>query len=305
MNRKTDIYDPILITPRHPYTNSPSSALSQEPIKDPLPDPPLNPKGKYFSAMVENGKGGDFFGYYYMTNSSSGITAKRKIYETSISKNNNPTDWNLAKEGGPHILFPSQNTRPQDNYFITPRERKKGGNHGNPIRGPCFNCKEYGHYSRDCQDAPRNNEAPTKGYYYSMQHVDTLPRSSKTESHPRHYPHSRNLYYDEYLEYPMRRSNWKPHYKEQVKDDDGEGYPLSDFKENMTPSRSKATVSGKQHNYPKVKLEHQLSDLDGDESDDDTYITQKPSNTTLDMSQQVNDVLSKHIKLQCKIRTLK
>ena len=51
---------------------------------------------------------------------------------------------------------------------------------------------------------------------------------------------------------------------------------------------------GRHHQYPRVKAEPQLSDSDkGDESDEDTYAMRKPSNPTLDSSQQVNDVLSK------------
>ena len=57
-------------------------------------------------------------------------------------------------------------------------------------------------------------------------------------------------------------------------------------------------VPGKHHNPFRVKLEHQSSDLDGDESNDDTYTLQKPSNTTLDTSQQVNDMLSKLVEHQ-------
>ena len=57
-------------------------------------------------------------------------------------------------------------------------------------------------------------------------------------------------------------------------------------------------VSGK-HCIPfRVKPEHQSSDLDGDESNDDTYPLQKPSNTTLYTSQQVNNVLSKLVEHQ-------
>ena len=47
-NSANGFYDPILITPRHPYSNSPSGVSSHEPIKDPLPDPPLKSKRKVF-----------------------------------------------------------------------------------------------------------------------------------------------------------------------------------------------------------------------------------------------------------------
>ena len=57
-------------------------------------------------------------------------------------------------------------------------------------------------------------------------------------------------------------------------------------------------VPGKHRNPFRVKPECQSSDLDGDESNDDTYTPQKPSNTTFDMSQQVNDVLSRLVEHQ-------
>ena len=81
------------------------------------------------------------------------------------------------------------------------------------------------------------------------------------------------------------------------KEDDEEGYPLSDFEESTTPS-NKGTVSRKPCNPLKVKPECQSSDSEGDESNDDTYIPQKTSNTMLDTSQQVNDVLSKLVEHQ-------
>ena len=57
-------------------------------------------------------------------------------------------------------------------------------------------------------------------------------------------------------------------------------------------------VPGKHRNPFRVKPERQSSDSDGDESNEYTYTLQKPSNTTLDTSQQVNDVLSKLVEHQ-------
>ena len=45
-NSVNRFYDPILITPRHQYSNPSLSSSFQEPIKEPLPNSPLNPKGK-------------------------------------------------------------------------------------------------------------------------------------------------------------------------------------------------------------------------------------------------------------------
>ena len=169
-------YDPILITPRHPYSNSPSGVLSHEPIKDPLPDPPLNPKGKYFSGTVENGKGSDFFGYYYMSNSGSEMPVRGKTHHTSNSTTQN--------------LFPNQNTRYQEVYPTPLQGREKDGNSenpGNPGGGPCFNCKECGHYSRDCPEVHGVYDTPIKRHYYSPQQEHIPPRPLKTETYLRHH----------------------------------------------------------------------------------------------------------------------
>ena len=102
------------------------------------------------------------------------------------------------------------------------------------------------------------------------------------------------------MEYPdssTQRPSGKYQDKECRKNNDEEGYPLSDFEENTIPS-SKSMVPGKHHNPFRVKPKCQSSDSDGDESNDDTYTLQKPSNTTLDMSKQVNDVLSKLVEHQ-------
>ena len=124
----------------------------------------------------------------------------------------------------------------------------------------------------------------------------------KTEVYPRHhYPPSRNPYYAEYPDSSTQRPSIKYQYKEGRKNDDEEGYPLSDFEENTIPT-SKNMVSGKRHNPFRVKPERQSSDSDGDESNDDTYPLQKPSNTTLDTFQQVNDMLSKLVEHQAAMR---
>ena len=108
---------------------------------------------------------------------------------------------------------------------------------------------------------------------------------------------SQNPYYTEYSDLSTQRPSRKYQYKECRKNDDEEGYPLSDFEENTIPS-SKNMIPGKHCNPFRVKPECQSSDSDGDESNDDTYTLQKPSNTTLDLPQQVNDVLSKLVEHQ-------
>ena len=95
----------------------------------------------------------------------------------------------------------------------------------------------------------------------------------------------------------MQRPSGKPQYKEYGKNDDEEGYPLSDFEENAIPS-NKNIIPGKHHIYLRLKPECQSDDSDGDESNDDPYIPQKSSNTTLVTSQQVNEVLSKLVEHQ-------
>ena len=248
--------------------------------------------------MVENGKGGDFFGYYYMSSSSGEMPVKRKTHPI----NENTTNSALPQgERQSQTVFHNQNTRHQEIYPTPLQGREKSGNtedQVNPGRGPCFNCKEYGHYTRDCPEVCGLQDICIKQRYYSPQQEDILSRSSKTETYPRHhYPPSQNPYYTEHPDSFTQRPGGKYQYKDCRKNDDEEGYPLSDFEENIIPS-SKNMVPGKNRNHFRVKPERQPSDSDGDESNDDTYTLQKPSNTILDTSQQVNDVLFKLVEHQ-------
>ena len=274
------IYDPILITPRQQHSNLSLERSFQETIKGLSPYPPLNPKGRYFSGMVENGKGGDFFGYYCMPGPNDDVPVIEKTYFINESTTNPVLPQGQRH---PQTTLYNQDMRHQDTYPIPLQWRETSGiaeNQGNYKRGPCFNCKEYGHYSRDCPETCGPQDTFIKKYY--PPHQDDIPvRPLKTEAYPRHYYHSRNSY----------------QYKEGKKEDDEEGYPLSDFEESTIPSK-KGTVSEKHRNPRRVKPEHQSSDSDGDESNDDTYMLQKLVNTTLDMSHQVNDVLSKLVEHQ-------
>ena len=275
------IYNPILITPRHQHSDPSLNRSFQEPIKESSPYPPLNPNGRYFSGMVENGKGGDFFGYYYMLGPNGEVPVRRKAYPINESTTDPVLPQGLKH---PQITLYNQDMRHQDTYPIPLQQREMSGStesQGNHRRGPCFNCKEYGHYSRDCPEICRPQDTFIKKRYYSPQQEDIPVRSSKTETYPRHHYPSQNPY----------------QYKEGRKDDDEEGYPLSDFEESTIPS-NKGIVPGKYRNPLRVKSECESSDSEGDESNDDTYIPQKPSNTMLDMSQQVNDVLSKLVEHQ-------
>ena len=190
-NSVNGLYDPILITLRHQYSNPSPNSSFHEPIKEPLPNLPLNPNGKYSSGMVENGKGGDFFSYYYMPSSSGEMPVKRKTHPINES-----TTYSALPQGERQFrtVLHNQNTRHQEIYSTPLQGREKGENtenQGNPGRGPCFNCKEYGHYSRDCPQACGIQDTLIKKRYYSPQQEDTLSRSPKTETYPRHhYPPS-------------------------------------------------------------------------------------------------------------------
>ena len=107
-NCKIGIYDPILITLRHPYTNSPFIE-PHEPGRNTLPEFPPDPRGKYFSGTVEHGRGGDFFEYYFAANLSNGFTVKRKAHVTSTpridSYPNNPVTSRKIGDIEPCNLF--------------------------------------------------------------------------------------------------------------------------------------------------------------------------------------------------------
>ena len=194
-NSANRVYDPILITPRHQYSNPSPSRSFQEPKKESLPNPPLNPNGTYFSGTVENRKGGDFFGYYY-TSSHNGEVPVRRTYPINESTTNPVLPQGIKQ---PQTMSYNQDMRHQDIYPTPIQQRETGGsieNQGNPRQGPCFNCKEYGHYSRDCPKVCGTQDTFIKKWYYSPQQDDILSRSSKTEAYPRHhYPPPQNPYY--------------------------------------------------------------------------------------------------------------
>ena len=79
-NSVNRIYNPILITPRHRHNNPSPNISFQEIRKESSPYPPLNPNGRYFSGTVENGKGGDFFGYYYTLSPNNEVPVRGKTY---------------------------------------------------------------------------------------------------------------------------------------------------------------------------------------------------------------------------------
>ena len=248
--------------------------------------------------MVENGKGGDFFGYYYTPGHNGEVPVRRRTYVINESTANPVLPQGIKQ---PQTMSYNQDMRHQDTYPTPLQQREMRGsieNQGNPGQGPCFNCKEYSHYSRDCPEVRGTQDTFIKKQYYSPQQEDILSRSSKTEAYPRHhYLPPRNPYFTEYPDLSTQRPSGKYQYKECRKNDDEEGYPLSDFEESTIPS-SKSMVPGKHRNPFRVKFECQSSDLEGDESNNDTYTPQKLSNTTLDTSQQVNDVLSKLVEHQ-------
>ena len=164
-NHKTGIYDPILITPRHLHTNSPL-VEPREPERNILLPPPSDPRGKYFSGTVEDGKGGDFFGYYFTANHGSGIATKRKMHVTSTPRfDNYPNTPETSKQIGdmePRTLFaslksrnlgPSYASREREIEEMIPKnghsDHEQIGNHSDYGEiGPCLNCKDYGHFSR-------------------------------------------------------------------------------------------------------------------------------------------------------------
>ena len=85
-------------------------------------------------------------------------------------------------------------------------------------------------------------------------------------------------------------------YREHIKNEDKEGYPLSDFEEPPVPTMGPLIPENCQ--IPRVKAEPQLSDSDqGHESEEETYPHKSP-NPNVDSSQQVSDVLSKLVEHQ-------
>ena len=131
-NSANKVYDPILITPRHQYSNPSLSRSFHEPIKESLPNPPLNPNRMYFSGTVENGKGGDFFGYYYTPSHNGEVPVRRRTYLINESTANPVLSQGIKQ---PQTASYNQDMRHQDIY-PTPLQRRETGrsteNQGNP-----------------------------------------------------------------------------------------------------------------------------------------------------------------------------
>ena len=89
----------------------------------------MNPNGRYFSGMVENGTGGDFLGYYYMPSSNGEVPVRRRTYPINESTTNP-----VLPQGGKQSQAVSHNQemRHQDIYLTPLQKRETGGNIENP-----------------------------------------------------------------------------------------------------------------------------------------------------------------------------
>ena len=82
--------------------------------------------------MVENGKGGDFFGYYYTSSSNGDVPVRRKTHPVNENTTNS-----VLPQGGKQsqTVFHNQDTRHQEIYPTPLQGREKSGNiedQGNP-----------------------------------------------------------------------------------------------------------------------------------------------------------------------------
>ena len=104
-NYSPRVYNPILITPRHPYTKTPVIE-SERPkrVSSPSEDP-SDSRGRYFSGTMENGQGRDFYGFYFSPRASIDPAIKRTLHLTSTPNvdNHHPDRSIISRQTG-HLI---------------------------------------------------------------------------------------------------------------------------------------------------------------------------------------------------------
>ena len=261
-------HDPILITPHHPFVD-PSFENSGK--GNPYANlPPTsgadNPEGRYFSGTVENGRGGDFHGYYFYP---SGIPIDPRELPTTDNIRSTSTPYSPNE----HLLTPSGPRPPREilpcklfpkTYKMYRSERASHeGHQDHQEQG--FPNKE--HYYYDERPNRRLESAPPE-------HTSSMNHHIKSHS-PGNHPV--NPYGDRYRNSDRNRQEHSPyrgrgternppHYNTQgnyVKQEEDDGYPLPEF----DGQPSTGTPSGRLH---KFKSEPDLTDSDqGCEVDND------------------------------------
>ena len=300
--------EPILITPHHPFVDSSIGNSGKGNPYTNLPPTisgPDNPEGKYFSGTVENGRGGDFHGYYFYP------------ADIPVGPRETPTTDNIRPTSTPywpneHRLTPSGARPPRE---ILPRK----------LFPKTYKMYRAEKSSQECHPDYQDEGIPYRErYYYDESRNRRLesapPGHAPSINHPvRNHPpghHPVNPYGDRYqnsdrirqghLPYRERETEWNPpRYNTRgnfAKQEEDDGYPLPKF-EDQTPPET--TPSGR---FSKIKPEQDLTNPDtGCEADNEpptpSNVVSSRRNTSdsfnsSQQSQQVGDVLSQLLQHQ-------
>ena len=298
-NHKQEGYNPILITPRPPHMNSTWESAEME-HSDGTNRPQFN---LYFSGTVENGRGGDFHGYYFYPNhptveilkperTSNGRLTSTPYLANDQVQPNTPKGMGSVGYRPPRRLFPP---RVEEGTFQNKLDR-------DPHESTLYYREGPPNYERELTAPPQHT--------YNEDGEGKRPISYRNPTahynHPR-YNDTRSKHVDQgYSEYSRTRGNvGDREYTHQnrpgrnyFKQEDDDGYPLPEFegKNPMEPQeRMGGTAAAARDRDPG------LTDSDGEAGNEVTgpkNISFAHGNMSGSLNTSQNDVLSQLLQHQ-------
>ena len=291
------VHDPILITPRHPENES-SRSESEIPKRMNSPDSPSDPNGRYFSGTVEQGKGGNFYGYYFTPSPTAYPKTQRRFYSSTPHLERGFGDRSVphryVEPMMPRRLFSTTLGMQSNNYY-------EDNPHTHELPNQYF---EEGPWQGNLKGVPENAPAPVCTGKYTVQDYQIRDLKEKdpvkTEVGPTIVNHPRDT---DYAPSNPRSydKDWAhmPPWRGPPKCEDEDGYPLPHFEEGL------GSKNKRMRDDVRMKTEPNWSDTDqGNDSDTETHPvnpshqSQKNMSALLDSSQQVSEVLSHLVEHQ-------